>query len=100
MTGYKDLATLMGTFPELSIFRQFRVLAAKHLLYLQCELSYLEDELNMILKEDGQDPQTASYDRSWWRMHTASSQHGTRQRDKVEQFQAKLRAYCEDLGRS
>jgi hypothetical protein len=44
--GYPNIARLMGDFPELAIFRSFRVLNAKNLLYLQAELGQLEKELH------------------------------------------------------
>ncbi|KAE9972119.1 hypothetical protein EG328_005187 [Venturia inaequalis] len=43
--GYPKLATHMGMFPELAVFKQFGDISARNLLYLQAELIMLHKEL-------------------------------------------------------
>jgi len=46
--GYPALATFIGSDKDFFIFRKFNVLSARNLLFLQDELSELEEELNAI----------------------------------------------------
>lgn len=50
--NYHSLAGLMTEHPPLSTFRRFATLNNKNLLYLQAELSILEDELERLEKAD------------------------------------------------
>ncbi|KAL4780596.1 hypothetical protein BJX76DRAFT_364187 [Aspergillus varians] len=52
MGGYDDLAALMTSDKGLSIFRSFKTLNAKNLLYLQAEIALREKELNDIMEQD------------------------------------------------
>lgn len=52
MAGYDRVASLMTGDKGLSIFRSFRKLNAKNLLYLQAEITLKENELNKIMQED------------------------------------------------
>ena len=45
MLGYPALASLIRTYPEMGMYRQFRELNALNLLYLQAELVELEHML-------------------------------------------------------
>lgn len=47
-TGYPSLAALTGRDKAFSIFRRFRTLSARSLLYLQSELMELESQLRTI----------------------------------------------------
>ncbi|OAG07047.1 uncharacterized protein CC84DRAFT_1242060 [Paraphaeosphaeria sporulosa] len=65
--GYTKLASLLGSHPDLAIFRRFGSLNAKNLLYMQAELVNLEGKLQRAIEAD-----TASghvdrviYDRDW-----------------------------------
>jgi hypothetical protein len=66
MAGYSRLAALMGNHHDLAIFRQFSVLNAKNLLYMQGELTHLEAELKMIALENqnSSDPEKMAFERS------------------------------------
>jgi hypothetical protein len=44
--GYPMLAAYMGLTPETNIFRRFSILNARNLLYLQAELTNLEEALS------------------------------------------------------
>jgi hypothetical protein len=65
--GYRHLASAMGQSPQLAIFKRFGTLNAQNLLYLQAELTVLENKLQGYIKED----QAANggdrdiYDRDW-----------------------------------
>ncbi|KAL2814903.1 hypothetical protein BDW59DRAFT_176293 [Aspergillus cavernicola] len=52
MEGYDKLAALMTGDKGLSIFRSFKRLNAKNLLYLQAEIVIKEQELNEIIQKD------------------------------------------------
>ena len=45
MECYSKLASLMGAYPDMLIFRRCGALSAQNLLYLQAELVHLEHEL-------------------------------------------------------
>jgi hypothetical protein len=42
-TGYEGLAQLMGVYPELAIFRRFGALNLQNVLFLQAEITALEE---------------------------------------------------------
>jgi hypothetical protein len=65
--GYSTLASLMGAYPEVAIFRRFGALNAKNLLYLQAEIISLEQELRTVEKADLQSghPDRSLYERDW-----------------------------------
>jgi hypothetical protein len=48
LDGYVDFAEFIASDAQLSIFRQFRSLAARNLLYLEAELQLLEFEIQAI----------------------------------------------------
>ncbi|KAL2869830.1 uncharacterized protein BJX67DRAFT_370634 [Aspergillus lucknowensis] len=52
MQGYDRLAAVMAADKGLSIFRSFKRLNAKNLLYLQAEIVNCESELDEIIEED------------------------------------------------
>ena len=65
--GYRRLASAMGESPQWAIFKRFGTLNAQNLLYLQAELTSLENKLLEYIKEDqaaiGGDRD--KYDRDW-----------------------------------
>jgi hypothetical protein len=68
MEGYPQLASLMGTYPVLSIYRRFSVLNSRNLLYLQAELVELEKNLEEYTLEDiqSEDVQKRRHARNWY----------------------------------
>jgi hypothetical protein len=50
--GYSRYADIISRDPELSVYRRFRRLSARNLLYLQSELRLLEEDLDRFDKED------------------------------------------------
>ncbi|KAF2268994.1 hypothetical protein CC78DRAFT_606858 [Lojkania enalia] len=67
MTGYSNLASLMGAYPETAVFRRFGTLNAQNLLYYQAELTHLELRLKRIAKADAESghQDRTIYDRDW-----------------------------------
>ena len=98
MEGYGKLASLMSRYSDHSIFRGFKYLAVKHLLYSQAELLYLEDELNFVCGLDEADQQRRGANRSWRKLFTESSHPGPhKQREIMQAVQEKLPQYCEPV---
>ena len=72
--GYLRLAEMMGSFPDIAIFRRFGGLSALNLLYYQAELVYLERELVYLSQKDAHssDGDRRKYQRDWWLLHQAT----------------------------
>jgi hypothetical protein len=96
MTGYDQLAALMGKHHDMAIFRRFSVLNSKNLLYMQGELVHLEAELEMIALENkvAQDPQKPHFDVSIsMLMGPHASKDGHEQWAKILEIREKLKEY-------
>lgn len=65
--GYSRLASLMGAHPEIATFRRFRALNALNLLYMQAELTDLENSLHKQAKSDAESGhfERSIYRRDW-----------------------------------
>lgn len=50
--GYSSLAAFIASDRELSVYRKFRRISSRNLLYLQSELRILENELDRLDQED------------------------------------------------
>ena len=96
MTGYDRLSRLIGTYPELAIYRKFSTLCTKLLLYKQAELQHLENELNIISQMDAHDPRKSVYTVSWEALNEASAIGGDDlQRQKALEIDEKMDKYCQ-----
>ncbi len=96
MTGYERLSRLIGTYPELAIYRKFSTLCTKLILYKQAELQHLENELNIISEMDARDPGKSGYMVSWEALNEASAIDGDDlQRRKVLEIDEKMDKYCQ-----
>ena len=100
MEGYANLASLMGSHPEVAIVRRFGALNAQNLLYLQAELVALEDDLRAIAAEDSasDDRNRANYSRDWYtlsmsRNGTASDENAGKQWQIILRLREKLKEY-------
>ena len=94
MTGYDRLAALIGRYPSLAIYRRFGALTAMVLLYMQAELSHLENELCIVSQQNSTDPEKARFHISWEALNHASSEGAADlQRNLVLQIQEKLTTY-------
>lgn len=71
--GYHKLASAMGLFPDLAIFRRFSTLNTKNILYLQAELLDLERQLDDAARADAlsNDLNRREYDRAWYNLSHA-----------------------------
>jgi hypothetical protein len=97
MDGYYKLATFMGTYRGLAIYRRFATLGAQILVYMQAELVHLEDELADIAGEDKCSPDGVKklYEYSWLAMKESSTKSGDNlQWQKIQEIQSKLHIYC------
>ncbi|KAF7507455.1 hypothetical protein GJ744_010386 [Endocarpon pusillum] len=98
MTGYERLSRLIGTYPELAIYRKFSTLCTRLLLYKQAELQHLENELNIISQIDARDPRKSVYTVSWEALNEASPTDGDDlQRQKVLEIDEKMDKYYSAL---
>jgi hypothetical protein len=66
--GYHRLASAMGLFPDVAIFRRFSTLNVKNILYLQAELVDLEKNLEQAALADSLsgDINRREYHRAWY----------------------------------
>ncbi|KAK5632041.1 hypothetical protein RRF57_007755 [Xylaria bambusicola] len=85
--GYNRLAEYMGQQPQLAIYRRFGTLANANLLYLQAEITELENQLRTIQDEDSQsnDDARRKYFQSWYRLSdSARLEPGSPEREQYE----------------
>ncbi|KAL8836805.1 MAG: hypothetical protein Q9170_002766 [Blastenia crenularia] len=100
ISGYPGFAQLLGNNGGLAIFRRFATLNAQNLLYLQAELSKLEDELKDLAISDSQssDEKRRSFQfniRDLKCIHNDSI--SSRQWQKILEIRAKLKEYNETM---
>jgi hypothetical protein len=94
--GYSKLAGLMVD-EDYLIFRQFKLLASRDLLFLQAELAILEKEFTEICQRDRRSSEKENdlYDYDWELLSASKSRGcGGEQWDKALQIREKLRLYC------
>lgn len=62
--GYNRFAELIGTHPDLAMFRRFSTLNSKNILFMQGELIHLETQLRDIACEDrtSDDPERVAFE--------------------------------------
>jgi hypothetical protein len=96
MAGYERLSRLIGTYPELAIYRKFSSLCAKMLLYKQAELQHLENELSIIVRNDAHDSRKSAYAVSWAAINESTEGGGVDlQKQKILEIDGKLDNYCQ-----
>ncbi|CZR51277.1 uncharacterized protein PAC_01152 [Phialocephala subalpina] len=98
--GYAKIATLMSHHSELAIFRRFNKLNLQNLLYLQAELTHLEDELNCLAERDKDDPNRRFHSKDWWSLAVSSNEEDEssgEQWEKVLDIREKLKEYNDYL---
>lgn len=94
--GYHRMAALVGTNPDLAIFRRFSILNTKNLMYMQGELIELGVELDLLASQDrdSQDLDMTQFEFSVERLMAAhASDSGSKQWDKILEVRQKLEAY-------
>ena len=94
-TGYQKLADFMAG-EQYEIFRKFRSSACRDLLYLQAELTELEDEFAALSEHDRQvQGEQELYNGNWHLLSTSKLRNcGGAQWEKALQIREKLREYC------
>lgn len=94
--GYPRLAGFMTHVPEKAIFRRFGALNARNLLYLQNELTALEDSLKDIEARDSKDGRgtKAFYAKDWyWLQSSMNKDTDTLQLNLVLRIREMLKEY-------
>jgi len=94
-TGYDKLARFMDN-EQYAVFRKFKSLANRDLLYLQAELVHLEGEFAIISEKDrNATSEEGLYDRNWQLLSTSKTRElEGKQWEKALEIRAKLREYC------
>lgn len=95
MTGYAHLAALMAQQDEFAIFRSFKVLGLQDLLYLQAEITHVEEELQSLAVRDSTHPDRVYHTRDWWTLSQGVSETDTEQWEKVLELRSLLEKYRE-----
>ncbi|KAK3363925.1 hypothetical protein B0T25DRAFT_470168 [Lasiosphaeria hispida] len=99
--GYTKLASMMGAHPETAILRRFSSLNALNLLYLQAELTNLENALHKEAKADAEsghfDRTLCSRDWQSLRESATSEKGGSRQWELMLEVRQKLNEYNQAL---
>ena len=91
MTGYDDLATLIGNFEDLAIYRRFAALNSKRLLFMQAELLHLDAELQTIIEIDSNDAKKKKFGTYWKAFNDAPN---NLQKQRFAELEHKLNKYC------
>lgn len=99
MNGYHDLASVMGRYFELGIFRRFGTLSTLNLLYLQAELTDLEEELKVLAQSDIErgndgDLRRSFFAQDWRKLSKPLCNGDEKQWEKMLQIREKLKEYC------
>lgn len=99
MDGYHDLASVLSRYFGLGIFRRFGTLSTLNLLYLQAELTSLEEELKVLAHSDVECGNAGDLRRSFfaqdWKFLSKPLGNGDeKQWEKMLQIREKLKEYC------
>ncbi|KAF8865145.1 hypothetical protein BDZ45DRAFT_721289 [Acephala macrosclerotiorum] len=99
-TGYHKLSSFMVD-ANYTIFRQFKILANRDLLYLQAELAQLEDQFEVIQDQDrASGGEQEFYDRNWPLLNSSKQRgHDSEQLRKALEIRMKLKEYYECASR-
>lgn len=100
--GYTKISNLMGCQDTCAIYRRFRRLNSLNLLYLQAELTHLEEELEILAKRDAADPERQFHARDWWSLahnndegDEGYDEEAAEQWEKVLEVREKLEQYSQ-----
>lgn len=92
--GYSKLAIMMSRSDELCIFRCFKELNLKNLLFLQAELTKLESELSEIINTDNVPGNIRQYfDKHWPLLSDTHPEGLSEQWTKMLEIRRVLREY-------
>ncbi len=95
MVGYDELSELIGSRPDLAIFRRFGPLAAQVLLRMQAELLELDDDLKALKNVELQKEGLCEQAKSWEKVNDAvnSGQRSLR-KETITKAEEALTRYC------
>ncbi|KAK5053805.1 hypothetical protein LTR84_001767 [Exophiala bonariae] len=93
--GYDSLARLMSDHPDNTIFRQFRALCSKMLMYRQADLLYDEEDLEFLSEENEKKQEKKSFNHCWNDISVKAE--AATFREKIDDVQRKLKSYYELL---
>lgn len=100
ITGYPEIAKEMAAWPDFAIFRRFRALNNKMLLYYQSQLTYLELDLHRLERENffqGAQPHAHMFHRNY---NWVNEDKDNRYHKLVEQTRNVLEKYSEKQNRN
>ncbi|KAK8074745.1 hypothetical protein PG997_009408 [Apiospora hydei] len=98
--GYTRLASFMGDYPKVAIFKRFSSLSTLSLLHMQAELEVLQKELQEQVKVDSLDPNRARCDLNWQDLISSAScadDEGSRQWEILQKITKLLHDYRKTL---
>lgn len=86
--GHASFARFISSDPELSVYRRFNHISARNILYLQSEISDLEERLREFDAEDYREERLANTDHiqrtRCWRTFSARVRSPGREKEKME----------------
>jgi hypothetical protein len=89
--NYSSLAELIGHQPEFAVFRHFRTLNVKNLLYLQAEIAELEVQIAKLEADDQRLDEATHRNFQWQAQFLIKSAPGADEKwQKVLQIRTKL----------
>ncbi|XDG06703.1 hypothetical protein ABKA04_006318 [Annulohypoxylon sp. FPYF3050] len=97
MEGYAKVAQLMSTYEEFAILRRFKRLNYQNLLYLQAQITHLEQDIGQLASQDAADPHRKQYAVDWLKLANGGGRAGKAQWRKFCAARKKLREYNEAL---
>ena len=94
LEGYPRLASFVGHYPGMAVFRRFERLNAQSLLYQEAEICHLERELDIIAKRDhsSKDPKSQSFSTYAFELRRAQAPDNL-QWQKVLELRQRLKEY-------
>ncbi|KAI4920753.1 uncharacterized protein J4E92_008397 [Alternaria infectoria] len=97
--GYPKLAAQMEILPELAVFRRFGALNAQNLLYMQAELTYLENKLRERQLADHMDPsgKRVAFALNWFWLRESANTGTGEQLELVMKIRKTLKEYNDAL---
>ncbi|KAI4950702.1 hypothetical protein J4E91_004587 [Alternaria rosae] len=97
--GYPKLSAQMEILPELAVFRRFGALNAQNLLYMQAELTYLENKLRERQLADHIDPsgKRAAFALNWFWLRESENAGTGEQLELVMRIRETLKEYNDAL---
>lgn len=97
MGSYPKLSKLMGSYPDVALFRKFGDLNAQNLLFLQAELTHLEEKLKFLRFDElrSEDPKALQRQQSWWSLsgNADDDEEPSQEWEIIREIREKLKEY-------